>query len=118
VTRLILGLNFRAGTQSTFPELAHGVTLVDKDADDAIVYPEPGQASTGVVIDQPGWLYRRIDKASDGLDESLVRVDLDIRAQRKYVGQYDILKLVLDNIAAASGTMIVSGLVRILLKTP
>ena len=111
--RTLLDLTFRATTLGTYPEAMGGIVMVKGDADAAGAVPDPGD-----VADQPGWVTRYHRKATDANAEPLIRLQQDIRTSRKYLGANDTLLIIHDNISAASGNIIITGLVRALIRIP
>jgi len=111
IIRVIYDLSFRAVTGGAFPEIFVGYVMINGDADAAGIYPDADDP-----LDQPGWLGRFQVKATDGANRPLERSSADLRTARKYRGAGDTWMAILDNAAAASGSIIATGLVRSLLR--
>ena len=113
VIRIIFAMSFRALTAGAFPQMVFGITMINADADAAGAFPDADVAG-----DQPGWMMRALVKATDGVDNPIEKYSADLRSKRAYRGADDNLKIILDNAAAASGSIIATGLIRTLIRLP
>ena len=114
VTRMLIYALFHPGTTSATPCIIDfAITMINEDAAAAGAYPD-----TDVADEQPGWLYRgrRVVRTGSTSTQSVGSIlDVDIRSQRKYVGEDQQMMMIFD--ADSSGiTCQVDGLVRLLVK--
>ena len=121
ITRIILNLMFDAQltqNQDILQVVDMGIGVFSEDAAVASAFSDPDTE-----IDQParGWLYRGRGMVRLEIGENLyegVRVDKDIRAQRRL--DRGVLYLVVDSntTEGTSATIVLRGLVRVLMRMP
>jgi len=115
VTRMIVQLFLLANTIDILGRIQWGIVLVNRDAADVVVFPDPGVAN-----DRADWLVRGAESLlmSDINDGSqAVRVSRDLRAQRMLRDRQATLQFVIDQ--GASGMTVTYDLfVRVLIRLP
>ncbi len=117
VTRILLEIDVVAVTAGTGGIFSAGIAIVQDDASAALSFPDPDS-----VGDDPGWLWRVARQGvfnNDPNDFSQARhYKLDLRAQRKYVGEDYSLMLIGMNLAGVASSLNVDGSLRVLYKRP
>ena len=115
LTRLLVNITITQVTSGTGGVYAAGIYLAEEDAFAAVAIPEPE-----VVGDDAGWVWRVLQVpvfASTTTDFAQARrFELDIRAQRKYIGEDYTMVLTQTLNAGAASSINLNGFVRALYK--
>ena len=111
IVRTIVDLTLAPLSASVTLRIAWGLVMMELDAFNAAIFPDPFVAD-----DQPGWMLRgernlRTSNVDDVPNNAQLQIDL--KAKRKFMGEDELYVLVLER-GAETGTIVVSGMIRIL----
>ena len=122
VVRMIMGVDLLAeppGVVSSTQRFTMGVGMISDDAFAGSVFPDPDTDSDFPVN---GWMHRSVHSIRDELLATgviaTVRVDRDIRSQRKVERSTLALFVQNTNTEGAGNSIRITGLVRVLYKLP
>ena len=122
IVRILVGMQFVPAVPNAVNGLmvvTLGIGVTSDDAFSAGALPDPE-----VDADFPvqGWMYRDrfmvADVASGGNAGAILRVEKDLRAQRKIDRSSPFMSVRVDNIQGTAFSVIESGIVRVLYKLP